>query len=352
VEGVAYEWREYVLFNEHRGFRYLTEYNGHWNDVKPVRNLPVAATAGGRRAQTWMGRTYKHFQTAVAETVYVSGEFPWRVQVGEKVSAEDFVSPPYLLSSEQNLNEVTWSHGEYVAGQEIWTRFGLKTAPPAVSGAYANEPSPYDGAVAGIWRTFLALAGLLAASYLLFSLFMGNEEAFKKQLTFDPANNRGEASFVTPIFELKGRASNVEAIVETDLQNNWIYFNLALVNDDTGQALEWGREVSYYEGRDGDGSWNEGKRQDRSKLGHVPAGRYYLRVEPEWQAEAGSVAAAQPVNYTLTLRRDVPIFWPYPVAFGLLLLPAAVVSLRAWAFEASRWQESDYGSSSKEDDDD
>ncbi|MEP6593670.1 MAG: hypothetical protein ABJC51_08250, partial [Acidobacteriota bacterium] len=33
VDQVAYRWREYLLFNPYHGFRYLTEYNGHWNVV-------------------------------------------------------------------------------------------------------------------------------------------------------------------------------------------------------------------------------------------------------------------------------------------------------------------------------
>src|SRR6185369_14517348 len=34
VEGVAYRWSEYLLFNPYIGFRWLTEYNGHWNFVE------------------------------------------------------------------------------------------------------------------------------------------------------------------------------------------------------------------------------------------------------------------------------------------------------------------------------
>ncbi len=34
MEGVAYSWHEYVLFNPYKGFRYLTEYDGHWNDTQ------------------------------------------------------------------------------------------------------------------------------------------------------------------------------------------------------------------------------------------------------------------------------------------------------------------------------
>jgi predicted RNA-binding Zn-ribbon protein involved in translation (DUF1610 family) len=345
ADGVTYEWREYVLFNEHRGFRYLTEYNGHWNDVKPVRNLPAPGTAGGKPIQTWMGRTYRHFQTAIAETTYVVGEFPWRVAVGEKVSADDYVSPPYMLSAERTPNEVTWSHGEYVPGAEIWQRFGLKTAPPKAEGIYANQPSPYIGSAGSAWRTYGVLALLLIGSYIFMSLFMGNRKVFEAKYRFDPTQ-KAEASFVTPVFELQGRPSNVEATIDSDVDNNWVYFNLALVNEDTGQALEWGREVSYYSGRDSDGSWSEGGRTDRSKLSHVPAGHYYLRVEPEWEPPATVPQAWAPlVNYTITLRRDVTIFWPYLVALILLLVPAIAISIKSWSFENSRWQESDYASS-------
>ena len=354
ADGVVYEWREYVLFNEHRGFRYLTEYNGHWNDVKPARNLPVAGTASGKPTLTWMGRTYKHFQTAVAATTYVAGEFPWRVQVGEKVTAEDYVAPPYMLSAEKTENEVTWSHGEYVTGGEIWQRFGLKTTPPKVEGVYANQPSPYTGNARAAWKLYGVLAALLIGSYVLLSLFMGNKTVFEQHYRFD-ASNKGEASFVTPVFELQGRPSNVEASIKTDLENNWVYFNLALVNEDTGHALEWGREVSYYSGRDSDGSWSEGGRSDRSKLSHVPAGRYYLRVEPEWEPGTDSARAAPPqVGYTLVVKRDVPLFWPYIVGLVLLFFPAFGISIREWTFENTRWRESDYASSSsssKESDD-
>ncbi len=355
VDAVSYEWREYVLFNEHRGFRYLTEYDGHWNDVKPVKHLPVLTSWKGRSALTWMGRTYKHFQKAFAETTYVVGEFPWRAHVGEQVTTEDFVSPPYMLSSERTADEVTWSSGEYVAGGDIWQRFGLKTQPPAAKGVYSNQPSPYTGNNRSAWVTFGLLAALLFGAYLLARMFMGNQVVFEQPYRFD-ASNKGEASFVTPVFELPGRASNVETTISSDLQNSWVYFNLALVNEETGQALEWGRELSYYSGRDSDGNWSEGGRTDRAKLAHVPAGRYYLRVEPEWQPDSSSPAAAPQVNYTISVKRDVPVFWPYLVALGLLLVPAMAIFIPAFNFEAARWQESDYaasfGSSSSGGDDD
>ena len=34
---LRYQWREYLLFNPYHGFRYLTEYAGHWNVVSTLR---------------------------------------------------------------------------------------------------------------------------------------------------------------------------------------------------------------------------------------------------------------------------------------------------------------------------
>jgi len=58
------------------------------------------------------------------------------------------------------------------------------------------------------------------------------------------------------------------------------------------------------------------------------------------------------VHYTIRLRRDVPTYWPYLVALGLLAVPPLFVSVRALGFEGRRWAESDDAGSSGGDDDD
>ena len=145
-----------------------------------------------------------------------------------------------------------------------------------------------------------------------------------------------EASFVTPVFEIGSRASNVEIEVRTNLRNNWIYLNMTLINADTGDAFDFGREVSYYVGSDSDGPWTEGSMQDSAVLPTLPVGRYYLRIEPE------SEASSQPISYSVVVLRDVPSPLYYLIALGVLLLPPIVVTLRSSAFEARRWQESDF----------
>ncbi len=142
------------------------------------------------------------------------------------------------------------------------------------------------------------------------------------------------------------RASNLELTISTNLTNNWAYFNFALINSETGVALDFGREVSYYYGTDSDGRWTEGSAADVATLSTVEAGTYYLRVEPESGTPGGP-----PVNYSLKIRRDVPSPVYYVLAILVLLLPPIFITLRAAAFEARRWQESDFADSDSEDSD-
>jgi hypothetical protein len=341
VDGVPYSWYEYLLFNPYKGFRYLTEYNGHWNDVKTAKAVPTAVTVKGRPGVSLLGETYLHFQTAEAETTYVLGEFPWQVRVGERATVQDFISPPRLLSAEITGNETVWSLGEYTTGQRVWEIFQLKGAPPPAIGTFANQPSPYKDKSWSMWITCLALLLLVAGLAGVCGLLFGQEEVFRRSYSFTP-NKPGEASFVTQPFELKGRTSNVELSIRTDLANNWAYFNFALINEATGEAYDFGREVSYYSGRDSDGSWTEGSPGDRVLIPSIPAGRYYLRVEPEMDPAGINRSRLTAMSYELRLRRDVPAYSYFWITALLLLVPPAATSLRAAGFEQARWAESDH----------
>lgn len=338
VEGTPYEWGEYVLFNPYKGFLYLTEYQGHWNLVRPLRALPVQKWARSRPALEWRSRTFRHFQQATAKTVFVLGEFPWHVSVSETVRVDDYTSPPFVLSGERNGNEVTWSEGEYIQGSEVWAALGLKGSPPRPSGVYVNQPSPYKD-TRSIVRLCLFLEVALFTLLAFFVIFTRQDTVFQDRYQF-VHRPTAEASFVTPIFELKGRVSNVEVRTKTDLDNQWLYFNFALINNDTGQGYDFGREVSYYHGHDSDGDWSEGGRNDSVIVPSVPPGNYYLRVEPESDSTAGAV------NYEILVKRDVPSYLLFVIAALLLPLPAIALVWRTFRFEHQRWQESDYAKGS------
>ena len=352
VDDVDYTWREYVLWSPYKGFRYLTEYDGHWNDVVIAKSPPAEKVSGTQPIIEYLGQTFRHFQSADATTRYILGEFPWEVRVGDRASVRDFVAPPFMLSQETTPDETTWSMGTYMAPERVWEGFKLPGTPPAPRGVYADQPDPYSGAwkgVAGLFGAFTALLFVLLAVRMATAQ---RRDVFTARYSFSPAattTGGAEAgapdsvAFVTPIFAIGGRTSNVEVRIDSDVSNNWAFFNLALINDETGTAYDFGREVSYYYGRDSDGSWSEGARSDVSYVPTVPSGRYYLRVQPEGDAQYRGL-----IGYTLRLRRDVPRPSFYLIALLILAVPPVIAAARSWSFESARWKESDHAPDSDE----
>lgn len=332
ADDIDYSWHEYLLFNPYKGFRYLTEYNGHWNDVSPVTALPSVH----EKLATYLGKNYKHFQSATAKTTFVLGEFPWQVRIGETAWCADYVDPPFMLSSENMGHEVTWSFGEYVSGADIWKNFKLPGHAPTPIGVFENQPASSGKSAGSVWLSFVVMASILLFMMIANYTISGNEKVFQQNYVFTQNKPGQEPSFVTPVFELHGRESDVEVETNASLSNQWLYFNYALINDETGQAYDFGREVSYYYGRDSDGSWTEGSRHDSVIVPGVPSGRYYLRVEPESDANLGSM------SYSITVTRDVPVLSLYLTALAALFAPVIFISWRRFNFEQMRWAESDH----------
>lgn len=337
VDAVRYSWREYLLFNPYKGFRYLTEYDGHWNDVVPIAGVPVVATRLVKPVATYGGRDFQHFQKAVAETTFVVGEFPWEVRAGDSVEANDYVAPPFILSAETTEGETTWSMGEYVDARELWKAFGVPGAPPSPRGVYANQPSPYVADAKSYWKLFGIFALVLTLLMLLRVATARNARVFDATYAYDPAAT--EQAFVTPSFDLPGGSGNVVIDTWSRLDNEWLYVEYALINERTGQAFDFSREVSYYSGYDSDGHWTEGSMSDHAKIGPVPGGRYFLRIEPQAGAQAGP---APRVRYEVTVRRDVPSLAFFLIGLLALAAPPILGVVRATSFETQRWAESDY----------
>ncbi len=344
VEGTDYSWTEYVCFNPFRGFLYLSEYEGHWNVIEKLRRRPERETRGARPTVELNGTTYKHFQTATAYTTAALGEFPWELRIGDHVVSRDFVAPPYLLSAEASGNEITWSLGTYTPPEVIQKSFGLTKALKQPVGVFANQPNPHAETPKRLLERFaLALIALVLMLGLNVTL-ASNRTVFERAFTFSRAQE--EQASVTDAFDLDGRTSNVAIDLESDLDNDWLFLVLSLINETTGETREVTRQISYYRGSDSDGSWTEGDKRETVRIASVPAGRYFLRV----QAEGGEPAKPS-ARYTLRIRRDAPHYGFYGLAVLALLLPAVLSVLPAASFESRRWAESDHAPTGSSDDD-
>lgn len=336
VEGVDYSWTEYVCFNPYHGFVYLSEYQGHWNVIEKLRKRPEELATFGRPVVKLNGRTFHHFQSASARTTFALGEFPWELRVGDSVEARDFTSPPFLLSAEGTDLETTWSLGTYTEPAAISRMFNLEALDRRRTGVFANQPNPHVRAARLVRRVGLALLGAWLLMLVGGVLLARDETVLDRSFTYDRTIGDANA-LVTEPFQLEGRTSNVKLEFQTDLNNDWVYFALALINNETGQARDFGTQASYYSGADSDGNWTEGSRSTGVTLAGVPPGQYVLRIAPEGGEPVGAA-----VNYSLRLKRDVPSIVLYLIALAALVAPMILAWFPAIGFENRRWMESDH----------
>ena len=339
VEGVDYEWSEYLLFNREQGFRWLVEYNGHWSLVRTTTEPPLITAAGAQTQAVYQNQPYLHFQTAVAEVSYVLGEFYWRVKVGERCEVSDFIAPPLQLNQERTDTEIVWSQAEYIEPETIKRAFPLEQPLPVRIGVAANQPSPYEAQRPQFRRLRWLLLGLLIVGQILTVLFSSDQQVHQQTFTFDATTQ--DKTLTSEPFVLSGRTSNIAIQFNTNLNNNWIYLDLALIERNTGASHAISREISYYQGVEDGESWSEGSASDEAVLSEIPAGHYYLSVEGELPSPPPTVTC------TFTLTRDVPSWANFFLALlGLLIVPF-LFHWRARSFERTRWAESDHGPSGK-----
>jgi hypothetical protein len=143
-------------------------------------------------------------------------------------------------------------------------------------------------------------------------------------------------AMITEPFEIKGGQQAIQYDLWAPVNNNWIEFDLDLVNADTHQvAASCVQGVEYYSGYD-DGPWSEGSPTEAVLIPAVAPGKYYLMMD------ISADAAVTEMPFKVTVVRDVVVWSNFWIAFVLLLAYPSYCWLRAYAFERARWLESDF----------
>ena len=343
VEGIAYDWREYLLAGENGTYRWLTEYDGHWNVVDVLSKPPTTSGIVMVDNVRYGDQSFRHFSTTpVAEVIQVAGEFTWRVRRGETSQVIDYVAPPLMLSRESTDNDLNWSLGTYAEPEAIAEAFKLTGRMIAPVGVYANQPNPWQETSRRVFSLFWKLALAAVVLQVFFTYIAGGRLLLRQDFVLSP--QMAEDVVVTREFEISGKPRKISVRNNTSLDNNWIGLDLMLVNKASGQAWPATREIAYYYGRDGGESWSEGGRDDEVVFLNIPPGTYYLTVDPDIAPEK-----PVPVHDTIEVRSGSAgwsNFWILMIFLGLFPILAF---MRRAAFETSRWAESDHAPVSSDD---
>ncbi len=340
VDTVTYSWYEYLLFNPFKGYKYLVNSMGHWNEVTPIHALPRdSSNALGIKAVDYNGQNFTHFQSSDAQTSYVFGEFPWEIHKGETVRSDDFIAPPRMLSREKYTGEITWSLAEYRDYRQIAQAFGVLLNPPSSGTPYANQPNPYIGKPTHAWMWYVASVAAMFLVAVFLSFASSSKVVFNRTFTVD-AKSEEDKAFVTDPFEIPS-AGMLQVDLRAGVSNNEAFVGVTLINEKSGRGWEFARTLSHYSGTDDGESWTEGSKSATVNLAGIPAGTYYFRIAHNQDAQAGTLP--RPIRYSIKARRGSGIAWGlFFLVLLLLAIPPIWLTLQKSSFETRRWLESDY----------
>jgi hypothetical protein len=374
IEASWWPFEEYLLYAPSVGFRWLVCSDGHWSYVQPVATGAVKAGFD----PVYDGVTFKRFQTAELRVDSVLGEFYWRVQAGERVSSDDYIAPPAMLSREATKSEENWSLSTYLTPRDVDRAFGSHLALPPQVGVGPNQPYPAGvGKVTALVAVVFFAVGIGKCASAPEAEKLGQRFSIPpigaiKPSTVDPT--LGEVPSTEPTapaaagsaagsnaaadppgavlfsdkFRLDG-GRNLVFDLAAGVSNTWMYAALDLVNDDTGSVVSFDASIEYYSGYDDEGSWSEGSTTARQVIGPVAAGTYLLRVE----AQHGGAAN---IDLGVVIHQGVFRWFWFWVCLGVLVIPFGLVGLHASSFKKKRWENSNlgttrFGSSGGDDDD-
>jgi hypothetical protein len=346
IEGTQYFWFEYLLYNPQIGFRWLVHSDNHWNYVQAVPPGDVYEIA---RSATYRDKTYRIFQDAPCRVEVVVGEFYWKVEAGEKVRGVDYVAPPYMLSKEvtttytadpddptkkRATGEINWSLGTYVPVAQIEKAFSVSGL-PRPSNVAPNQPYKYWW-VYPYWVTFISV--LLFVGLMMFAFSGSSKQVFSQTVTLPPlANEDGTQVFFSEPFELAGHR-NIRIVGESPVENTWVYLEGDLINDETGVVQDFPIDISYYQGVEDGEAWTEGSQTDAAYTSSMPAGRYVLRLEGQWEKWQ------QPATVAIRVEQNVTRGFNLLVALIVLSVGPVVMLIYHIGFERRRWSESMFSS--------
>lgn len=355
----TYYWFEYLLYNPQIGFRWLVQSDDQWSFVTSV---PPGDVSEGFKSATFEGKEFKLFQDATATVEYVAGEFYWKVSSGEKARAIDYIRPPKMLSIELTTivpqetydsagsSAIDWSYtpkkasasgeincslGTYLSPVEVEKTFGISGL-PRPSLVAPNQPNPHKG----VGMYWLAFATVIVVLGIIFVLVPDPRKVFQESYVFQPLpNSDGTQTVFSDPFTLEGR-KNIKITATSPINNSWVYFEGDLINQDTGLVQPFAMPVEYYYGVEDGELWSEGSHSTDVFLSALPAGRYTLRLEGQWEQWQ-----QQSPPLAVTIEQGVPRMINWLIALIVISIVPVFVFVRSRIFEGQRWKDSMYSGS-------
>ena len=222
----------------------------------------------------------------------------------------------------------------YLNRTEVMESFGFADDLPSATGVHAIqpfEPSAIHSGAAKAAKYFVPVA--LVGALGLMILGGGSTVA---RTTIQNTAEGGALSFVAP-----STTSLMSIEMRSNLQNQWSWYDMTLVHDESGEEIEFGNGLQYYSGYSGGESWSEGSQTATMRFKPPKEGAYTLRVANApldnnvSASDRRQFAANNPLQ--VEVRSGVFVsryFWILAIVTGLIW---GSLKIREWMFESARW---------------
>jgi hypothetical protein len=138
-----------------------------------------------------------------------------------------------------------------------------------------------------------------------------NRVVYSQTHNLQPGNH---VVFTDPI-ELKSR-QNLQVGAFAPVDNSWAWVGGDFINEESGMVEAFELPVEHYYGTEGGERWSEGGNSNEIYITSLPAGRYTLRLEFQWEH------FTSPLPITVTVTQGVARTLHYGLALlGISIIP-------------------------------
>jgi hypothetical protein len=193
-----------------------------------------------------------------------------------------------------------------------------KVAKPTGGGWRASvSKAPQPGAHKFIYLAWIALFVVTLCLGIYFHSSAENRVVYSQTHDLQPllGTDTTHVVFTGPI-ELKSRR-NIQVSVFAPIDNSWAWVGGDFINEESGTVEAFELPVEYYYGTEGGEGWREGGNSNDIHITSLPAGRYTLRLEFQWER------FASPLPITVTVTQGVA----RTLHFGLALLGISFIPI-------------------------
>ncbi len=336
IEGSMYYWTNYQLYSPTHGYSWMTWNDGHLTHSRKVRDGTdhTQSTFYPKSDFPALGRSFKMFESYNAVIHYIEGELTWVPKLRDSVNVIDGIAPPHGFSLARTDGEIETEFQTYLNRTEVFEAFGFADDLPSPLGVHAIqpfEPGELHQSAASAAKYFLPIAAVGALGLMV----MGGGSTIAQ----NRIHNTAQGGAIT--FEATSTSRLMSIEMSAPLRNQWSWYDMTLVHNESGEEIEFGSGLQYYSGLEGGESWSEGSKDATLRFKPPQTGQYTLRIanapldNTVTRTDRQQFASDKPLS--IEVRQNVFVsryFWILAIVLGLI---SGSMRLREHMFETARW---------------